>query len=277
MLGSLRSIENKARNKFTTIYASSKTIMILKATNIKIPLVATIITLLTIGVLVKLGFWQLDRAEEKRQLFADYESQQTKDAKPLRAMSALHSERHRFAYVSVSGKFQSTPILLLDNQIQDGTVGYNVLGFFQPDTTELPMQLVNLGWIAAPTLRSDIPEVTLPKGKQTLTAYVYFSNQNKLTKNSFEYAANNNSVRIQEAAPIAIAKEFGVTLSSHRLLLETPTNIGWQRNWEPQVMTPEKHYGYAIQWFSLAFVCLVIFVIAVIKLNTPIKKEEETQ
>ncbi|RXS43276.1 SURF1 family protein [Idiomarina sp. 29L] len=251
--------------------------MTLKTTNIQIPLVATIITLLAIGVLVKLGFWQLDRAEEKQQLFDDYESQQTSEAKPLSSIKDLNEDQHRFTYVSVSGQFQPTPVLLLDNKILDSTVGYNVLGFFQPDSPELPVQLVNLGWLPAPTFRSDIPEVELPKGKLTLTAYVYFPSQNELTRNAFEYATDNDSVRIQEAAPKALAREFNATISSHLLLLETPENIGWQRDWEPQVMKPEKHYGYATQWFSLAVACLVIFVIAVIKLNKQSKKEEETQ
>ncbi|MTJ01566.1 MAG: SURF1 family protein [Idiomarina piscisalsi] len=251
--------------------------MTLKTTNIKIPLVATIITLLAIGMLVKLGFWQLERAEEKQLLFDDYESQQIIEAKPLSSIKDLNATQHRFTYVSVSGEFQSTPVLLLDNKILDSTVGYNVLGFFHPDSAKLPVQLVNLGWIPAPKLRSDIPEIDLPKGNLTLTAYVYFPSQNELTRNSFEYATDNDSVRIQEAAPKALAREFNATISSHLLLLETPENIGWQRDWEPQVMKPEKHYGYATQWFSLAVACLVIFVIAVIKLNKQSKKEEETQ
>ncbi|ASG66683.1 cytochrome oxidase biosynthesis protein [Idiomarina piscisalsi] len=251
--------------------------MTLKTTNIQIPLVATIITLLAIGVLVKLGFWQLERAEEKQQLFADYESQQTSEAKPLSSIKDLNEDQHRFTYVSVSGQFQSTPVLLLDNKILDSTVGYNVMGFFQPEARQLPIQLVNLGWIPAPKLRSDIPEIDLPKGNLTLTAYVYFPSQNELTQNSFEYATNNDSVRIQEASPNALSKEFNLTPRSHLLLLETPKDIGWQRDWEPQVMKPEKHYGYATQWFSLAVACLVIFVIAVIKLNKQSKKEEETQ
>ncbi|WP_303732085.1 SURF1 family protein [Idiomarina piscisalsi] len=228
-------------------------------------------------MLVKLGFWQLERAEEKQLLFDDYESQQIIEAKPLSSIKDLNATQHRFTYVSVSGEFQSTPVLLLDNKILDSTVGYNVLGFFHPDSAKLPVQLVNLGWIPAPKLRSDIPEIDLPKGNLTLTAYVYFPSQNELTRNSFEYATDNDSVRIQEAAPKALAREFNATISSHLLLLETPENIGWQRDWEPQVMKPEKHYGYATQWFSLAVACLVIFVIAVIKLNKQSKKEEETQ
>ena len=104
--------------------------MTLKTTNIKIPLVATIITLLAIGVLVKLGFWQLDRAEEKQLLFADYESQQTNEARPLSSIKDLNADKHRFTYVSVIGEFQPAPVLLLDNQIQDGTVATMCWAFF---------------------------------------------------------------------------------------------------------------------------------------------------
>lgn len=40
----------------------------------KAPLVPTIIVLLAAGIMVRLGFWQLDRAEEKAALIAKYEA-----------------------------------------------------------------------------------------------------------------------------------------------------------------------------------------------------------
>ena len=107
--------------------------MILKKTNIRFPLVATLVTLLAIALLVKLGFWQLERAEQKRQLFSDYEQQLSSgDATKLGRLAEVSPENDRFRYVEMNGEFVPQPIFLLDNQIQDGTVGYQVIALFQP-------------------------------------------------------------------------------------------------------------------------------------------------
>jgi cytochrome oxidase assembly protein ShyY1 len=35
----------------------------------------------------------------------------------------------------------------------------------------------------------------------------------------------------------------------------------FQYNWQPINMKPEKHLGYAFQWFALAFVLIIIFIV----------------
>ena len=35
-------------------------------------------------------------------------------------------------------------------------------------------------------------------------------------------------------------------------------SIGFKKNWQPIVMPPEKHRGYAFQWFSLAAAWLLL-------------------
>ena len=38
--------------------------------------------------------------------------------------------------------------------------------------------------------------------------------------------------------------------------------IGFDKNWQPIVMPPEKHRAYAFQWFSLAIAWLLLMVYA---------------
>ena len=148
--------------------------MILKKTNIRFPLIATLVTLLAIVVLVKLGFWQLERAKEKGKLFSDYAQQQSKgDAAALSQLGTISSESDRFLFVKMRGGFVPQPIFLLDNQIQDGTVGYQVIALFQPQAMSENYVPVNMGWLPAPASRQSLPEVNIPSGQHRLTGFLY--------------------------------------------------------------------------------------------------------
>ena len=249
--------------------------MILKKTNIRFPLVATVVTLLAIVVLVKLGFWQLERAEQKRQLFADYEQQQLKgEATRLNQLGEVSPESDRFRYVEMNGEFVQKPIFFLDNQIENGTVGYQAIALFRTQTNPDRLIPVNMGWLAAPGSRDELPEISIPEGQYSLSGFLYFPSNNTFVSNTYEADLADNRIRVQEFQPNAISEELNIPLTQYTFLLETPETLGWQRDWKPQVMSPEKHQGYAVQWFSLAIACLVIFVFAVIKLNKQPKKEE---
>ncbi|MFV1467442.1 SURF1 family protein [Idiomarina sp. HB] len=249
--------------------------MILKKTNIRFPLVATLVTLLAIALLVKLGFWQLERAEQKRQLFSDYEQQLSSgEATKLDRLAEVSPENDRFRYVEMNGEFVPQPIFLLDNQIQDGTVGYQVIALFQPQAMSENYVPVNMGWLPAPASRQSLPDVNMPSGQHRLTGFLYFPSNNQFVNNTYETDLADSKIRVQEFQPNAIAKQLDMSLTDYTFLLESPETMGWSRDWKPQVMSPEKHQGYAIQWFSLAIACLVIFLFAVIKLNKQPKKEE---
>lgn len=251
--------------------------MILNKTNIRFPLIATVITVVVILILVKLGFWQLDRAEQKQALFDDYQQHQLQgEAEPLARLANMSPETDRFRYVSVQGQFQKQPLFFLDNRVENSQVGYHIIGLFTPDVNPEAAVPVNLGWVAAPVSRQDLPDITLPHGQQAITGFIYFPSDNRFTENTYETQFDNGRIRVQAFQPATVAQQRNLALTPYLLLLETPNDMGWQRNWEPQVMTPEKHQGYALQWFSLALACLVIFVFAVIKLNKQ-SKEEETR
>lgn len=251
--------------------------MILNKTNIRFPLIATVITVVVILTLVKLGFWQLDRAEQKRALFDDYQQQQLKgEAEPLASLPTTSPEEDRFRYVTMHGQFQKQPVFFLDNRVENSQVGYHIIGLFTPDVNPTTAVPVNLGWVPAPVSRQTLPEVTLPDGQHEVTGFLYFPSDNRFTENTYETQFDKGRIRVQAFQPAIVAQQRELALTPYLFLLDTPNDMGWQRDWEPQVMTPEKHQGYALQWFSLAVACLVIFVFAVIKLNKQ-SKEEETR
>jgi surfeit locus 1 family protein len=54
---------------------------------------------------------------------------------------------------------------------------------------------------------------------------------------------------------------LGEKVESRIVLLDASNPDGYQRAWRPSVgVPPERHLGYAIQWFALALALIVIFV-----------------
>ncbi|ELK8442709.1 SURF1 family protein, partial [Vibrio vulnificus] len=100
-----------------------------KAALIRSPgaIVAALLTLVVFTLLVKLGLWQLSRAEEKSQLEIELQQRALQAPQPL--LDVLNVENA--AVFSMTGVRVETnvapsalPIVLLDNQTWNGKVGY---------------------------------------------------------------------------------------------------------------------------------------------------------
>ena len=104
---------------------------------------------------INLGFWQLDRKNEKLALLLKMAELSDR---PGISPSAITSATQSGTPVTMQGAFDEKVILLLDNKTLDGAVGFEVLQLFL-DQTGLNY-LVNRGFVPAGRTRSssiDIP------------------------------------------------------------------------------------------------------------------------
>ena len=222
-------------------------------------LIGTLLTVLAIAFLVKLGFWQLDRAAQKEAFFADYASRGEQTV-ALNQLDSPSTTVPRFAQVTLSGQFMND-YLLLDNQVHEGQVGYHVIGLLQAD---LPagqrIVMVNLGWVPLGESRNSRPQLSIPSQPLTLNGYFY---EPEITQiwgvNAQIIEMNQRPVRIQQLDHKVLSDALQLPIEPYVVLLSENNEFGWPREWQPQVMTPTKHRAYAWQWFSLALACLLVF------------------
>jgi cytochrome oxidase assembly protein ShyY1 len=57
-----------------------------------------------------------------------------------------------------------------------------------------------------------------------------------------------------------LCKSLDCLVSSKIIWLKQDQAQGFKRQWKPIVMPPSKHIGYAVQWFSMTFVLIIIFI-----------------
>lgn len=210
-----------------------------------------------------LGFWQLERADEKEQLL---EQIRMGRAHPLpqevltaQLWSANSGNLLSLAVLAPYSQYQLYGIydpdrsVLLDNRTYEGRVGYHLLTPFRligNSTNELPRWiLVNRGWIEAPRLRSDLPEFDTP------LLPVNIQVQAKALQDDLQPEKLNLTwpVRVQQLFAPQLSEITDLTLPRYEFRLSDAGQPGVMtpRPTSPN-MQPEQHIGYSVQWFALA-------------------------
>ncbi|SDK15707.1 Cytochrome oxidase assembly protein ShyY1 [Ferrimonas sediminum] len=211
-----------------------------------------LITLAVFCALVKLGWWQLQRADTKQQL----QQQLQQRAQRTLSWSQVQATADVAGFgLTVSVQPQALPPLLLDNRTLNGQVGYQWL---QPVVVgaEAPLLLLDLGFVAAGLSRNQLP--ALPELPATLpvSGRLYRPGHNPLSTQA--HGEPGAKIRIQAVNFEEIEQMLRQPLLPYLLFVDQPAEIGFIRHWRPISMSPDKHKGYAVQWFGLATAWLVI-------------------
>ena len=199
--------------------------------------------LIVVPALAGLGFWQLDRADQKQALLQQWQQAEFK---------ALDEPLQEFDRVQLSGALDQQRYLLLDNQIREGVAGYEVVGLLRSDNAAAPhsLLLVALGWVPVGMDRQRLPALELPGRLEAIPARLDHPDKGLVLAE--EQWSGHWPERIQQLDRTRIAEHLGESLSPWLLRPEVEPLTGKMGNWKPVVMPPEKHLGYAVQWFALA-------------------------
>ena len=224
------------------------------------PVLATLVTFVAVVIMLNLGLWQLDRMEQKEQRLDTLMQRQAQSSIDLLSLS---DETQGLADIPV--RFVGTPMsnqyLLLDNRIYNGTVGYELLVLVE---TNAGVVLVNYGWIEAGESRQVLPTVVIPSGQQEYAGNVVEPSDNPMIRETIR-RIDAYPVVIQQIDIPLLERLTGETLLPYIVSREPQSTDPYVRNWQPVVMPPAKHMGYAIQWFGLAIAATLIYLFAVFK------------
>ncbi len=224
----------------------------------------TLLTLLLLPTLISLGFWQLERADEKAQISAQNEQRAGLAPQALAQLAELETAAAGFRQVALSGEFIPGATAFLDNQIRDGRYGHDVISIFKEQSTGM-LALVNRGWVPGDASRRSLPSVDTPAGEQRLSARIYIppGEPYLLEEDRFDslrwpvLLQSANSPQFREA----LASEYARDIYPHMLRLQPGSPAGFRRDWPVVNVSPQKHRGYALQWFTMAAALLLLFIV----------------
>ena len=229
-------------------------------------LLPSLAALAVFALFVRLGFWQLQRADEKLALETIYRSHVKAAPVNLTQPGQLREQPGwmHWRRCVLHGSYDDRAVLLLDNQVYQGVAGYQVFSrFMLKDGVAV---LVDRGWVAAPRTRSVVPPLPTPSGPVKLNgvAKPVPVAGIKLGSNVPERLAGN-LVRVQriELAQIAAQNDWELLPYVVRLDPGAPGTFTW--NGAEPGFNRERHLGYAFQWFALATALLVVYLVVNVK------------
>jgi surfeit locus 1 family protein len=221
-------------------------------------LFSVVLTLVGIALFARLGFWQLDRADQKQALLTQYEAgQQTQIAITPENADKLS----RYQRVAIAGRYDPTHQVLLDNMPSHaGRPGFRVLTPMQSSAGWL---LVDRGWLPLGATRADLPDVSVGGVERNITGTMDSLPVAGLKLESAPVPANAPWPRVLSFPTQAdLEQQLGHELIPGVLLLDPSHPDGYERIWEAHLgFKPERHIGYAVQWFALAAAAAIIFIL----------------
>lgn len=215
-----------------------------------------VLTLTLAGGFSRAGLWQLDRAEDKRALEAAFAAGDS--APPAEGLPAdPDALRRRYGRIRVEGEFDGAHTVLLDNMSREGRAGYEVLTPFRTRTGTI---LVNRGWVPGSGDRSVLPPVPVDGAVRTLTGRIDLMPRAAIRLAAAPARASDPwPRRLAFPTTAEIAGQAGYPLMGYQLLLDAEEPDGFRRDWQPTEFGPERHLGYALQWFAMATAVIAIY------------------
>lgn len=207
------------------------------------------------GLCIILGLWQIDRGNEKSDLYNSYTEKLSKN--PI-DFNLLNDNPKKFTNVIIDNSsftYMTDKQFLLDNKVNNREAGYEVL---TPVLVNTDILLVNRGWVTSNS-RQILPDLSIKKSSNNIEGYIYYYSdpyELETAKYSSKFPIVIQNLIIEDISSI-----LNYNVLPYVLILSKPQDNSYviQSNYKAN---PEyKHYMYAGQWFLFAIIGLIFMVI----------------
>jgi surfeit locus 1 family protein len=234
--------------------------------NFRPPIWAILIAVAGIAAASSLGFWQLDRKEQKQALLDAYERAVVTQPEALNP-DLPAPQASAMTRVRIRGQFLAEPQLLLDNQTRDRQPGVRVWTLMLTD--DGVVVLVDRGWVATSQDRSELPQLPVDTGLREVSGlWRSLPTPGYRVPNAVCDQADA-VLRVQYPLLDELRCLHEAPMADGLLLMDTAERDGFLRQWTPDTLSPQTHLGYAVQWFAIALAMLVIFIVLNLRKRPP--------
>ena len=226
------------------------------------------LAVLLAGAFASLGLWQSRRAVEKQSLLAEVDAVLAHRTPASLAAAADPTHARAVEWAAGEGTFDARGPLWLDNQQRDGRVGVRAYRIFVPH--QGAAMLVDLGWLPLPGDRA-LPAIERPQGVVTLRGLLAPPPSPGLALGPALSRQGDGWLMARvDMAEIGRQTGLSVPLAPRVLRLDPDLPMGYARDLTllSNTLPPEKHRGYAVQWFALALTVLATALILTFRRKT---------
>jgi surfeit locus 1 family protein len=214
----------------------------------------TLVALACCALTLSLGLWQTRRATEKETLQARLNALAAEPAVSL-SPQRVSAEAYALRRVTVRGEYVARYTILLDNRVYRGRVGYEVVSPLRIAGGEMCV-LVNRGWAPAGRTREELPDIAIPAGEQTIEGIAVVP-----STQIYELGAEAPEARVWQNLVLDRYRTWSkLELQAVVIQQTNDAGDGLVRDWPRRDIGADRHRGYALQWFSLALLTVVLYV-----------------
>ena len=235
--------------------------MLLKNYIFKFKLIPTLIFAITFCGFIVLGFWQIDRADQKNVLNSNYTDRQ-QEATIVLDKNNVIDEKSSLLWrkVEFEGSFINKQNIILDNQIFNQIAGFNIITPFKIKGSD-SLVLINRGWHPNLKNRETLPIINEISDERILQGHIasFPVSGIKLGKNNIE-TLNSQIFRFQRLDAAELNYFFSAKIMPYMIYLDPIIDKELYGNFKLPAPDSQKNYGYAFQWFAFAITLLIIFI-----------------
>jgi surfeit locus 1 family protein len=232
-------------------------------------LAGTILMLLVAGVCIRLGFWQLDRLEQRRALNSAVAAGMALPPLELDSASIAALLRNPEAFLHraaiARGSYDWEKELLLRGRAHEGQPGVHVATLLVLDEADASL-IVNRGWMPSPDAATADPRPTRQTGDVEVRGRIQLMPAEGEESTPSEVSVGDTTIstfrRLDHAR---IASRAPKPLLPIYLELVDSSATGGLVPVPGPVLDEGSHLGYAIQWFSFAAIAVFGFLIVLIR------------
>jgi surfeit locus 1 family protein len=220
----------------------------------------TLLTGVAMAAFISLGHWQWSkgnlRAAQAEEFARGSDAAEALGTRPL-------SEVPRFQRVRVAGKLDPSRQFLLDNRINAGRPGYEVLTPLERSGGDGKLILVNRGWIPFSGFREKLPDVSFASDAEVEIT-------GRVDDLPVEGLASGRAAPQTDAPwpkvtsypqPAELGAMLGRPVEPRIVLLDAGEPNGYLREWHPPGLTADRHWAYGVQWYAFAVLALALWLI----------------
>lgn len=228
-------------------------------------LVPTLAFLLLLAVLIKLGIWQWDKGQIKKELIHNLEVRSQLDAVSLKDALSIENPKKNADYLPVylKGRPLIDFSIVIDNQKQGRQLGYEIFTLFKADSFKTPI-LVSRGWLARKDFYEKVPQI--PEFKETVIegSLYYSKGDNQFVADNAIWEKHQKSYLLGQFDLQTVAdklQQIGYHSAPFVIRQKAQNDSPFVRQWALIASPPAKHTAYAVQWFGMALALIIIFIV----------------
>jgi surfeit locus 1 family protein len=225
-------------------------------------LIPSLVFIIFFTLFIKLGFWQLDRADQKKIINMSFVERQNQPPIQLNKETIQMPIKDIIWHnVTLSGEFLNDKNIILDNQIREEKAGFLIYTPFKIlDSNRII--LINRGWHPLTNSRKDIPDIPNIKEMQTIEGEISQMPSSGISLGKVvTEKLDESSFRLQKMDYEVLSTLISKDLMGYEVKLrKTIFDKTYITDEGMPVPDSDKNYGYAFQWFAMAFTIFIIFI-----------------